>query len=151
MSNSPTNNEDKLLDALLALRERLCLSGFDPGLQRTLAAQQLLLRLAAEGRLPLARSEWRDWLAPVFCDSKEHQAEFVQQFQAWVREFPGTGDTTNELSQETSTTTPAPSGPTTNPGEGPHALLQADTFEQELVPAPGCSRFFARRLRSGSS
>ena len=117
MSNSPTNNEDKLLDALLALRERLCLSGFDPGLQRTLAAQQLLLRLAAEGRLPLARSEWRDWLAPVFCDSKEHQAEFVQQFQAWVREFPGTGDTTNELSQETSTTKPAQPSEPQNSGQ----------------------------------
>ena len=116
MSTSPTGkekNEDDLLDALLALREKLCRSGFDPGLQRTLAAQRLLLRLAAEGRLPSARSEWRDLLAPLFCDSKEHQAEFDNHFRGWVRDFPGPGDTTNDSRQEISTTaTPTqPSSP----------------------------------------
>ncbi|MFN6203249.1 MAG: hypothetical protein ACK496_12315, partial [Acidobacteriota bacterium] len=71
---------DQLADALLALREELRAVGFDPGLQRTIAAHRLLLRLAVEGRLPESRSEWRDWLAPVFCSSKEQQAEFDLRF-----------------------------------------------------------------------
>jgi formylglycine-generating enzyme required for sulfatase activity len=104
---------DRLVDALLALREELRAVGFDPGLQRTLAAQQLLVRLAAEGRLSKAPSEWLNWLAPVFCGSKEQQAEFDLRFPAWAKRYMG------EVFLEAGRAAGVGRGETSDPAEGP--------------------------------
>lgn len=72
------------LEDLLDLREELRSAGFDPGLQRTIVAHNLLLALAAQGRLPDDPHEWRTWLAPVFCSARSEQEEFYRRFAGWV-------------------------------------------------------------------
>src|SRR5262249_53903570 len=73
------------LDDLLDLREELRNAGFDPGLQRAIAAHNLLLALAAQGRLPADPGAWRTWLAPVFCSAPGEQEEFYSRYAGWVR------------------------------------------------------------------
>ncbi|MEP7342190.1 MAG: SUMF1/EgtB/PvdO family nonheme iron enzyme [Acidobacteriota bacterium] len=72
------------LEDLLDLREELRSAGFDSGLQRTIAAHNLLLALAAHGRLPADPGEWRTWLAPVFCSARSEQEEFYRRYADWV-------------------------------------------------------------------
>src|SRR5262245_48688086 len=73
------------LDDLLDLREELRNAGFDPGLQRAIAAHNLLLALAAHGHLPADPGAWRTWLAPVFCSAPGEQEEFYRRYAGWVR------------------------------------------------------------------
>ncbi len=72
------------LEDLLDLREELRSAGFDPGLQRAIAAHNLLLALAAQGRLPADPRDWQTWLAPVFCSTRNEQEEFYRRFPGWV-------------------------------------------------------------------
>src|SRR5262245_10381853 len=73
------------LDDLLDLREELRNAGFDPGLQRVIAAHNLWLALAAQGRLPADPGAWRTWLAPVFCSAPGEQEEFYRRYAGWLR------------------------------------------------------------------
>src|SRR5262245_491012 len=73
------------LEDLLDLREELRHAGFDPGLQRAIAAHNLLLALAANGRLPAEPAAWRAWLAPVFCSAPGEQEEFYRRFNSWAQ------------------------------------------------------------------
>ncbi|HEX9000395.1 MAG TPA: SUMF1/EgtB/PvdO family nonheme iron enzyme [Blastocatellia bacterium] len=72
------------LEDLLDLREELRNAGFDPGVQRAIAAHNLLLALAAQGRLPADPHDWRTWLAPVFCSTAKEQEEFYRRYPGWV-------------------------------------------------------------------
>src|SRR5262245_10691051 len=76
---------DIQLEDLLDLREELRNAGFDPGLQRAIAAHNLLLGLAAQGRLPTDLGAWRTWLAPVFCSAPGEQEEFYRRYAGWVQ------------------------------------------------------------------
>jgi formylglycine-generating enzyme required for sulfatase activity len=73
------------LEDLLDLREELRNAGFDPGLQRAIASHNLLLALAAQGRLPADPGAWRTWLAPVFCSTPSEQEEFYRRYAGWVQ------------------------------------------------------------------
>lgn len=73
------------LEDLLDLREELRNAGFDPGLQRAIAAHNLLLALAAQGRLPADPGAWGAWLAPVFCSTRDEQEEFYRRYNGWVQ------------------------------------------------------------------
>jgi formylglycine-generating enzyme required for sulfatase activity len=79
---------DELLESLLGLRARLLRAGYDTGFQRILEAQRLLVMLAAEGKLPRERSDWKEWLAPLFCSSSEEQVAFDHHFAEWLRSDP---------------------------------------------------------------
>lgn len=75
---------DIQIEDLLDLREELRKAGFDPGLQRAIAAHNLLLALAAQGRLPADPGAWRTWLAPVFCSAPGEQQEFYRRYDGWA-------------------------------------------------------------------
>jgi hypothetical protein len=65
------------------LAEFLRKHDYEIGVEQCLAAQDLLLALAAEQVYP---SEWprvAGWLAPVFCRSPRQQAEFHILFESW--------------------------------------------------------------------
>jgi MFS family permease len=74
---------------LLDLAEELRGAGFDLGTQQYVAAQDLLIALAAHGQLPADPRAWRTLLAPIFCASPGQQEEFYQRFGAWVERHPG--------------------------------------------------------------
>jgi formylglycine-generating enzyme required for sulfatase activity len=105
------------LDDLFDLREELRNAGFDPGLQRAIAGHNLLLALAAQGRLPADPGAWRTWLAPVFCSAPGEQEEFYRRYAGWVRrhaalaaqakEAPETEATAGELATREIVRSPA--------------------------------------------
>ena len=76
-------DRDELLTALFALRKDLCRKGFDPGLQRVMAAHELLLEMAARGG-PVNPAEWEGWLAPLFCSEAKQQDQFKEIFRRWI-------------------------------------------------------------------
>ncbi len=95
MISTPTIKLEDLLD----LREELCRIGFDAGLQRAIAAQNLLLALASQGRLPADPRDWRTWLAPVFCAAPGEQEEFYRRYDAWVQRRPALIEQVAEVTQ----------------------------------------------------
>jgi hypothetical protein len=76
------------LEDLIDLAEELRLSGFDLGTQQYVAAQDMMIALAAHNRLPADPREWRTLLAPVFCSSPGEQEEFYQRFDLWLKRHP---------------------------------------------------------------
>ncbi|MEM7019617.1 MAG: hypothetical protein AAF512_20060, partial [Pseudomonadota bacterium] len=54
---------ETLPDFLLDLRE----AGYDIGVEQSLNAQNVLLGLAAQGKLPDDPNDWHSCLAPVLC------------------------------------------------------------------------------------
>jgi formylglycine-generating enzyme required for sulfatase activity len=86
MENEPIQSEkdqDELLAALMELRRDLCQKSFDPGLQRVIAARDLLLEMAAAGG-PVDPLRWESWLAPLFCANEKQQQQFHEIFQRWI-------------------------------------------------------------------
>jgi len=77
------NDRDELLAALMELRRDLCQRSFDPGLQRVIAARDLLLEMAATGG-PVNPAEWESWLAPLFCANEKQQEQFHELFRRWL-------------------------------------------------------------------
>jgi hypothetical protein len=76
------------LETLIELAEELRLAGFDIGTQQTIAAQDLLVALAAHNRLPSDPDDWRTLLAPIFCASPGEQEEFYFRFEQWRKRHP---------------------------------------------------------------
>lgn len=70
---------------LATLAEELRLARFKVSLQQTLAAQQLLVRLAAQGQLPATSTQIAALLGPIFCTSPEDQSRFPGLFERWHR------------------------------------------------------------------
>jgi formylglycine-generating enzyme required for sulfatase activity len=86
MENEPIQSgedRDELLAALMELRRELCQRSFDPGLQRVLAARDLLLEMAVAGG-PADPARWESWLAPLFCANEKQQEQFHDLFQRWI-------------------------------------------------------------------
>ncbi|MBS1792067.1 MAG: PASTA domain-containing protein [Acidobacteria bacterium] len=73
---------------IIELAEELRLAGFDIGTQQHIAAQDLLIALAAHNRLPADPREWRSLLAPIFCASPVEQEEFYGRFDLWLKRHP---------------------------------------------------------------
>ncbi len=73
---------------IIELAEELRLAGFDIGTQQQIAAQDLLIALAAHNRLPADPRDWRSLLAPIFCASPTEQDEFYGRFDQWLDRHP---------------------------------------------------------------
>lgn len=82
---------------IIELAEELRLAGFDIGTQQQIAAQDLLIALAAHNRLPADPREWRSLLAPIFCASPAEQEEFYGRFDQWLKRHPEWKTTQEDL------------------------------------------------------
>src|SRR5262245_11345400 len=76
------------LEDLLDLAEELYGAGFNLSTQQYVAAQDLLILLAAQGQLHADPYTWRTLLAPVFCSSPREQEDFYQRFDGWLNRHP---------------------------------------------------------------
>ncbi|MEK8015483.1 MAG: hypothetical protein VSS75_001360, partial [Candidatus Parabeggiatoa sp.] len=83
-------NPDILTQELINFIEKLRFVGYNIGETQYIAAQDLILILAAQGQLPTELTELRQFLAPILCHSPKEQAEFETHFNQWVRQFPQT-------------------------------------------------------------
>ncbi|HEX7333937.1 MAG TPA: hypothetical protein VF290_20705 [Pyrinomonadaceae bacterium] len=73
-----------LIDFLNELRA----AGFDVSTQRYIAAQDLLIALAANGNLPEDPRSLRTLLGPVVCSSPREQENFYRYFDRWIKRNP---------------------------------------------------------------
>jgi hypothetical protein len=64
--------------------DELRLMGFNIGTEQYLAAQNLLLALAAQGSLSAEPRKLKTWLAPVLCASPKEQETFYYYFEKWL-------------------------------------------------------------------
>jgi uncharacterized protein with von Willebrand factor type A (vWA) domain len=76
------------LQNLIEIMDELRLVGHDIGTQQYIAAQNLLLALAANGQLPQNPRALRTWLAPVICSSPREQENFYRYFDRWLAHHP---------------------------------------------------------------
>ena len=83
-------NPDTLTKALINFIEQLRFAGYNIGAAQHIAAQDLLLTLAAQGKLPSELTELREFLAPILCHSPKEQTEFETHFNKWVTQFQQT-------------------------------------------------------------
>ena len=76
------------LEDLIEIISDLRALGFDIGTQQYIAAQDLLIALAANGELPASPRGLRTWLAPILCSSPREQENFYRYFDRWVAQHP---------------------------------------------------------------
>ena len=77
------------LDDLLDLGDELRSADFRITTQQYLFAQQVLVRLAADGRLPNDPARLAAYLGPIFCTSPYEQRRYAEIFPHWLaRRFP---------------------------------------------------------------
>lgn len=69
---------------LNSIIDELRLIGFNIGTEQYFAAQNLLLALAAQGKLSDEPRNLKTWLAPVLCASPKEQETFYQYFEKWL-------------------------------------------------------------------
>jgi hypothetical protein len=69
---------------LNTMMDELRLTGFNIGTEQYLAAQNLLLSLAAQGSLSAEPRKLKTWLAPVLCASPKEQETFYYYFDKWL-------------------------------------------------------------------
>jgi hypothetical protein len=74
-------SHDDLADLGMTLRE----AGYSVGPEECIAAQRLMVTLAAEGARFSDRQGLRSWLAPIFCASATEQANFGAHYEDWLR------------------------------------------------------------------
>ncbi len=85
----------ELLTRLSRLDVLLRQEGFAHGPDRWLNLQDLLLRMAQDGRLPDDPAALRPFIAPLFCRTPDEQRRFDGLFQLWVA-----GETSKQLLPE---------------------------------------------------
>ncbi|MDY6992154.1 MAG: hypothetical protein SVR94_06040, partial [Pseudomonadota bacterium] len=110
-----------LTTALSDLLADLRLAGYRVGTTQLIAAQDLILALAAQGKLPTDLSALTTLLGPLFCHSPEEQQAFPRHFEDWLtrietRSKPQTKPTVDEASMPTATET-SDSQPSTAQGQ----------------------------------
>ncbi len=81
------NIREILTKELINFIEDLRFAGYNIGTAQYIAAQDLILALAAQGKLPSELSELRLFLAPILCHSPTEQAEFYIYFNQWINKF----------------------------------------------------------------
>ena len=72
------------LAQLIEFIDELRRSGFSIGTQQYFAVHDLLIALAAHGRLPKAPEGLKTWLAPILCASPKEQESFYREFDHWL-------------------------------------------------------------------
>jgi outer membrane biosynthesis protein TonB len=77
---SPEDLARRLPDLIDELRD----AGYAIGIEQYIAAQDLLLALAAEGALPLDPARYRTLLGPIFCKTEREQSNFETSFDRWI-------------------------------------------------------------------
>ncbi|MDM8560318.1 CHASE2 domain-containing protein [Thiotrichales bacterium HSG14] len=70
--------------------DKLRFADYNIGEAQYIAAQNLILTLAAQGKLPTELAELRQFLAPILCHSPKEQDEFDTHFNQWLNQFPQT-------------------------------------------------------------
>lgn len=73
-------SSEEVADLVMTLRD----AGYNVGPEQCIAAQRLMVTLAAEGRRFSDRRGLRSWLAPIFCGSPAEQADFAEHYGAWL-------------------------------------------------------------------
>jgi uncharacterized protein with von Willebrand factor type A (vWA) domain len=81
------NITEFLTEELIKFIEELRFAGYNIDTTQHIAAQDLILILAAQGELPSEWSELGLFLAPILCHSPTEQAEFKKHFNQWVNQF----------------------------------------------------------------
>jgi PASTA domain/PKD domain len=76
------------LDDLIEIISELRALGFDISTQQYIAAQNILIVLAANGEMPANPRALRTWLAPILCSSPREQDNFYRYFDRWISQHP---------------------------------------------------------------
>lgn len=76
------------LEYLIEFLNELRGVGFDVSTQQYIAAQDLLIALAANGHLPEDPRSLRTLLAPVVCSTPREQESFYRYFDRWIKRNP---------------------------------------------------------------
>jgi len=76
------------LEYLIELFNELRAIGFYVSTQQYIAAQDLLIALAANGQLPENPHALRTLLAPIVCSSPREQETFYRYFDRWISRNP---------------------------------------------------------------
>lgn len=77
------------LEQIIELAEELRDAGFVAGPRQLVAAQDLMIALAASSALPRDPRGWRTLLAPIFCSTPVEQERFYLLFDRWLMRQPG--------------------------------------------------------------
>ncbi len=80
-------NREALSEELSAFIEKLRTVGYNIGAAQHIAAQDLILALAARGQLPAELTQLCSLLGPVLCSSPEEQADFNRHFKDWADRY----------------------------------------------------------------
>jgi WD40 repeat protein len=80
----PIFDPEKLVDFIRELH----LHGFVVSTQQYAAAQDLLITLVEQGRVPADPQNLSTWLAPILCTSPEEQRVFHEAFRQWMERQP---------------------------------------------------------------
>jgi tetratricopeptide (TPR) repeat protein len=102
--NSPFFGPEDLVDLGMALRD----AGFNTGPDQHIAAQRLIVSLAAEGMRFNNRRELGSWLAPIFCATPSEQSNFSLLYDDWLSrrgELPAQSTITVTAGQQASAVT----------------------------------------------
>jgi hypothetical protein len=74
-------------DELAIFIENLRLAGYDIGTTELFRAQDLLVALAAQGKLPSNLADMKTLLMPILCHSPKEQEDFDWHFTNWAHKF----------------------------------------------------------------
>jgi len=80
-------NPNILTKELINFIEKLRAADYHIGATQYIAAQDLILALAARGQLPPKLGRLRTLLAPILCHSPKEQASFKEHFDNWISQF----------------------------------------------------------------
>lgn len=73
---------------IIDLAEQLRRARFNIGLQQYVAAENLMIALLTQGRLPEDPRKWKSLLGPIFCSNPLEQEQFPQLFDSWISRKP---------------------------------------------------------------
>ena len=80
-------SDEKYLERLFLFIDELRLAGFNIGAGDYIRVQELLFKLADEGKLPRRADELCSVLTPLLCHSAGEQKEFKTRFERWQHHF----------------------------------------------------------------
>ena len=103
--------------ALISFIEQLRFAGYNIGVAQYIAAQNLFLALAAQGKMPSELTELRTFLAPILCHSPKEQAAFKNHFDRWINQLSKAHLKSEPIAEPTATPlTVFPNSPIINKG-----------------------------------
>jgi hypothetical protein len=89
--------------ALIHFIEQLRFAGYNIGVAQYIAAQNLFLALAAQGKMPSELTELRTFLAPILCHSPKEQAAFKNHFDRWINQLSKAHPESEPITEPTAT------------------------------------------------